>query len=346
MIIDYYTVLGVEQTASQDEIKNAYKKLAIKYHPDKNQGDDDIARRFVEVNEANSTLGDPEKRKKYDAKMSASHDFDFFRNMFGDDQSKSNPSAADFTHSNIKPELPSGADITIPMVLSLSDLYKGKTKIIKLTKNNHCRFCSGTGAKTNKHCSVCNGKGKVRKMVLGENGKEIKVIPCETCYGSCIETDIACTQCEGSGFEREETTIKVRIPKGFNPTKKLKVPGKGEAGKKGGPYGNLYIEITETPDPIFTRDGNDLRREVDVSITDLVLGNKIKIDTWKQTVDMNIPKLTQPGTEFRLPKFGMYVSDDEIGDLYIMLKLIVPEEITEEQELLFQKLRGCEFPSI
>lgn len=344
-MIDYYVILGVLQTATQDEIKVAYKKLAVLYHPDKNPGNSDAEDRFCDVNEANDTLSDPEKRKKYDEKMSMSHDFDFFRTMFSDDD-VTNHSAADFTHKYIKPELPKGDNITIDISITIEELYMGIVKMITLTKKTRCRFCEGSGAKSNKKCTVCGGKGRVKKITKGTFGNNVIAIPCTTCYGSCIETDTECTHCDGNGLIDEEVKFKVRIPRGFDVNKILKVAGKGHSGFKGGPCGDLHIKLTQLPTDSYIRVGNDIYQDVEVTITDLVLGNKIDIPTLKKTITMDIPKLTQPDSKFRLPGYGMYVDDDNIGNLFIRLKLVMPESISEEQEELYKRLRESDFSDI
>ena len=344
-MIDYYAILGVERTATTEEISKAFRNLARTCHPDKFPDQPEKEEQFRELSSAYTILSDPEKREEYDKKMSASHDFDFYRTMFNGEEID-NPSAADFTHDYIKPELPKGDDITLPITLSLQELFDGTTKVITLTKDNHCRICDGSGAKTNKKCTTCKGKGKVKKVVTDENGKSLKMIPCPNCYGSCVEPDVKCEACDGTGKHREETIIKVNIPTGFDPKDVLKVSGKGQAGNRGGPYGDLLLQIRQEPNTEYIRVGSNIFQDIEVTITDLVLGTTIEVETLRNPVSLNIPPLTQPNTKYKIPKYGIFISDEEIGDHFIRLRLTLPEVLSDEQKDLYQKLRDSEFTDI
>jgi molecular chaperone DnaJ len=333
---NFYEILGVEKTTSDEDVKKAYKKLAVKYHPDKNKGDKEAETKFKEVAEAYDTLSDPAKKKKYNSRMSFSFDFNRYGDAFGESD------ATSFKHMK-KQNPPKGDDLKMPLEITLEEISKGCEKTIKLSKWNTCTICDGTGAKTNKGCTLCEGQGFVRRVTKASifGGTAVTVEQCKRCRGSKVEIDTPCLNCQGSGRLKDDAKINIAVPPLVKSGNYIVIKGQGDAGKNGGAYGDLHINIIEKNHELFTRserNSNDLEIEIDASLSELVLGGKAKIPTLFGKVEMVVPPGSQANAKFKIRNKGL----NEKGNLYVTMNLILPTDLTEEQRELFEKLKKIE----
>ena len=336
-MLDYYRTLEITRNASADQIKAAYKKLAVKYHPDKNPGDPIAEKKFVEINEANEHLSDPVKRRTYDSKTNNAYSFNFYANMFSDGVERTK--ASDFTSDSIRKEAPPGESVVQHIHVTLHDVASGCFRDLTYMRNTQCRYCSGTGAKTLETCSVCDGRGHVIKVREGRKVGE----NCPHCNGSGVQTDEPCDECRGRGIIQENYTIRVDVPRGVMDGAEIDMIGKGHAGKNGGSYGKLIVKVNQLHDKVFTRDGFDMKCSAEVTYTDLVLGCKVKVPTLDGSVEIEIPPLTKPESVFRVKDKGLKNrTGDTVGNILVSLKLLVPDAITDDQKSLYGKIRESE----
>jgi len=332
---DYYKILGVKRGADISDIKKAYKTLAMKYHPDKNSGDEDAEKKFKSIGEAYNTLSDTNKRNAYDNKMSSTFDFNRWGPAFNRGR-KSN--ATDF-NSHIRPEPPKGDDLKVTVDLTLEEVYSGCTKTIKINKWKRCPVCDGTGAKTNQSCTKCSGAGVVRILQRSLFTQSITVETCMACYGSGVEIKDPCFYCKGESRIREEGIVKVKIPKLVSNGNFIVIHGSGDAGMRNGPNGNLNITINEIPHAKFIRKGNDLYTEVELNITDLVLGSVVKVPTIDgNSIDVEIPTGHSPYMPYIVKGKGL----TDNNNLVIVPRLIIPTNLNTTQTQLFEELRKIE----
>ncbi|HTS40018.1 MAG TPA: molecular chaperone DnaJ [Xanthobacteraceae bacterium] len=348
----YYETLGVERTASDADLKAAFRKLAMQHHPDRNPGDKDCEHRFKEINEAYDVLKDGDKRAAYDRFGHAA--FEHGGNShhgFGDDFASA--------FSNIFDDLfgmgrqrgrgtgrERGADLRFNMEITLNEAFSGKTAQIRLPTSVTCEVCSGSGAKAGtkpKACAMCGGQGKVRHT----QGFFTLERTCPTCHGRGQVIDSPCASCEGSGRVTRERTLSVNIPAGVEDGTRIRLAGEGEAGVRGGPPGDLYIFLGISAHEIFQRDGADLHCRVPVSMVTASLGGEFEvpaIDGSKSRV--KVPHGTQSGRRFRLPGKGMPVlRSKQTGDMYVQVIVETPQNLSKRQrELLteFEKLSSNE----
>ncbi|MBI5409929.1 MAG: molecular chaperone DnaJ [Nitrospirae bacterium] len=340
---DYYEILGVNREASAEEIKKAYRRLARKHHPDLNPGDKNAEKMFKEINEAYEVLSDAKKRAGYDQFGKAAfeegagpgfegfktHGFDFgfggaediFSNLFGGLRREDAP---------LK-----GADLVTSLEISLEEAYKGVTKPISLTREVVCKTCAGTGAEDSRICSHCKGAGALKQS----RGVFRVSQPCPTCKGSGKLITRACKACRGKGLGSSEETIKVKIPPGADSGSRIKLRGTGGAGIKGGPPGDLYIELTVREHPVFKRDGDDIYADVPVTFVDAVLGGKIKVLTLDGEVTMTLPPGTDSGKKFRLKGKGIpNRKTGTKGDEFAVIKIVVPKTVNAKTREALQEL--------
>ena len=333
---DYYEVLGVAKNATKDEIKKAYRKLAIKYHPDKNPGDKEAEEKFKEAAEAYDVLSDDTKRQRYDQFGHAgvggaagggfsdvndifTHFGDIFGDLFG-----GGASFGGFGGGSRGRAVRKGSNLRVRVKLNLSEIVSGTEKKIKIKKKVTCTACNGSGAATSndvQSCPDCKGSGYVIRMVNGIFGRMQQQSPCPRCGGEGKIITHKCPHCSGEGVVDAEETVTVQIPAGVADGMQLNVPGKGNAPRHGGVNGDLYVLISEEEHPQLERDGNDLIYTLDISFPDAVLGANVEIPTVEGNVKIHIDEGTQSGKILRLRGKGVPdVNGYGRGDLLVNVK--------------------------
>ncbi len=347
---DYYEVLGLSKGASEDEIKKAYRKLAKKYHPDMNPGDKDAEMKFKEVNEAYSILSDSEKKSRYDqfghAGVDPSYDAgqggfsgfggfggmdfdmgDIFSSFFGGGQSRRNGPVP-------------GEDLLVRTTISFEEAAFGCQKTISFTRTESCSSCAGTGAEPGTHpetCSKCGGTGQIRVQQRTMLGMMQTSRPCDVCGGTGKIIKTPCKTCRGQGFEKKNKKFDAAIPAGINDGERIVMRGQGNTGRRGGPNGDLVVEIHVRPHPVFERSGYDLYCEVPISYTEAVLGGKIMIPTLEGKEEFKLPEGTQTGTRFSLKNRGVQMIRSKArGDLYFTVQVEVPRNLSAAQKELLK----------
>ncbi len=351
---DYYEVLGVEKTASEDEIKSAYRKLAKKYHPDLNPGNAEAEAKFKEVNEAYGVLSDADKRAKYDQYGTAdpqagfggggfsggfggfgsggfSGGFeDIFENIFGG-----------FTgsrRSNNAPE--QGRDLRVDMELTFEEAAFGTKKEINLTREESCDECGGSGAAkgtTAEVCQACHGSGQVRTTQNTVFGSFSSTQQCTACHGTGRIIRTPCKKCGGKGRIRRARRISINVPAGIDNGQAITLRGEGEQGKRGGAAGDLYVYFSVKPHKLFKRRGNDIYLEVAVSFANAALGAEITVPTLEDSIKYKIPEGTQPGTVFRIRGKGIKrLGGNDRGDMYITVGVEIPRRLSSKQKELLR----------
>ena len=349
---DYYEVLGVAREAGVEEIKRAYRKLAVKYHPDKNPGDHQAEEKFKEAAEAYSVLSDSEKRARYDRfghqgiNLGGGFDptqFTDFADILGDLFGFGDIFGAGGRRRSSRPSR--GADLRYDLELSFEEAVFGKESSIRIPRAVTCNTCGGSGARPGTSpvtCSGCGGRGQIRFS----QGFFAVSRTCPQCGGAGKVIRDPCTTCNGAGKVREEKTLSVRIPPGVDEGTRLRVAGEGEAGTLGGPPGDLYVFITVADHPKFTRRDYDIHSQQPISITQASLGADLEVETVHGREKLRIPPGTQPNQVFRLRGKGIsFLDGNGRGDHYVHADVRIPANLTEEQkELLrrFADLRGEE----
>jgi molecular chaperone DnaJ len=350
---DYYEILGIERMASTEEIKKSYRKLAVKYHPDKNPGDKTAEEKFKELSEAYEILSDPQKRGLYDQHGHAAFDrrsggfprggggfhdpFDIFREVFGGGGGGSIFEDL-FGGGRADPTQPQrGEDLRYDMEISFEDAANGCEREITVTKPERCEVCDGSGAEAGsrvKTCLTCNGRGQV----ISARGIFSIAQTCPTCQGAGRVIEKPCKACHGSGRRDRPSKIKLRIPAGVDTGSRLRSVGNGQAGLRGGPSGDLYVVLHVKPHEIFQRDGDDLLCEVPVGFVQAALGTDIEVPTLTGKAEIKIPAGTQPGTMFRLKGKGVKnVQGYGHGDLHVRVMVEVPTHLTSAQKAKLQE---------
>ena len=348
---DCYEILGIQKNASQEEIKKAYRKMAMKYHPDRNPDDQQANENFKEANDAYEILSNPEKRKLYDqfgyAGVSANgaagpggFGGGGFEDIFGDIFDMFGGGGGGFS-SRRRRGPQKGANLQYEMTITFEEAAFGKEKTIQVNKQETCDHCGGDGAEPGtetKVCSNCNGTGEIRFAQRTPLGQIVNVRPCEQCHGEGRTIESHCTVCQGSGKVRKKKKIKVNIPAGVDNGSIISVAGEGAPGEKGGPPGDLYVVINVKPHQLFERDGNDIVCEVPITFVQATLGDTIEVPTLDGRVKHKIPEGTQSGTVFRLKGRGVpNVRGFGKGDQYVKIIVEIPKNLTEEQKDLLRK---------
>ena len=350
---DYYEVLGVSKTATDEELKKAYRKLAKQYHPDLNPGNAEAEQKFKEIHEAYEVLSDKDKRAKYDQFGHAGVDPNFGAGGFGGGGfggfDMGDVDLGDIFGSffgggfggfggqrQANPNAPKrGASLRASMTITFEEAMRGVEKEINLNRTENCSTCRGTGCAsgtTAEICPDCHGTGQVR-IQRGAGGFAFTTTaPCSKCRGTGKIIHQPCPDCHGDGQVRRQRKIKVKIPAGIDDGQSISMRGQGNEGLNGGPAGDLLINISVIPDPRFQRDGYDLYLEQKVSFTQAALGAELHIDTIDGKVKYNMPAGTQPGTTFRLRGKGIpNVNGRGRGDQYVTVRVQVPTNLTGEQ---------------
>jgi molecular chaperone DnaJ len=352
---DYYDVLGVNKSASPEDIKSAYRKLAVKYHPDKNPGDKAAEDKFKEASEAYGILSDKSKKENYDNFGHAAFensgsqggfggfggfggsDFsDIFEDFFGD-------FGGGGRRSNRRSSSNRGSDLRYDLSITLEEAFSGKKQNIEFSSSDKCTTCKGSGSKPGysaDRCTYCGGNGKVRS----NQGFFTVQQTCPQCSGSGEEITNPCNDCSGNGNKQTSKKISVTIPKGVDDGTRIRLAGKGEAGSRGGANGDLYLFINIKSHELFKRSDENLFFECPISIADAALGTTIEIPTIDGgKAKIKIPDGTQSGKQFRLRGKGMpYMRGSGTGDLYVQINTEVPISLNKEQKELLEKFREIE----
>ena len=355
---DFYAVLGVQRGSSDDEIKKAYRKLAMTYHPDRNNGSKDAEERFKEITEAYDVLRDPQKRAAYDRYGEAGlrggggggfHHVDlsealgiFMRDFGGFGGLEEMFGAARASSNGPR----SGEDIKVTVPLTLSEVASGVEKKITIRLLDPCDRCDGSGAEPGSKsqvCSTCSGIGEVRRAQRSFFGQFVTVAPCPTCHGEGRIVQSPCKKCRGDGRLRGEHEIAVKIPAGVATGQYMTLRGVGNAGPRGGPRGDIHVLFEVAEDPRFERDGEDLYTEMLVTYPQLVLGADVSVPVVSGHVSLTIPPGTQSGQVFHLRGRGLpRVNANGTGDLHVRVQLWTPQSLTDEQEHLIKQLAALE----
>ncbi|MFW0837968.1 MAG: molecular chaperone DnaJ [Candidatus Komeilibacteria bacterium] len=368
MAKDYYKILGVDKTASKEEIKKAFRKLAHEHHPDKGNGND---AKFKEINEAYQVLSNDDKRRQYD-QFGSGGPFGFDGGRAGAGQAggmnwqdfarqqQAGGGGFDFgdlgdifgswgdifgfgagSRGHAGPQ--HGHDIEARLRVSFAEAYHGVEKVLPLKRRVKCEHCHGNGAEPGSKistCSTCQGKGRVQRVQQSIFGQIASTVICPDCQGAGERAEKPCSKCQGIGVQDKQETIKVKVPAGIDNGQTIKLTGQGEAGSKGAPSGDLYMTIVVEPDKVWRRDGDDLYTIKNISLTQATLGDKVVIVTMDGKVNLKIPAGTVAGKRFMIKGKGMpKLHGRGQGNLYVEIKINIPDKLSREQKKLLEKLR-------
>ena len=344
---DYYEILGVGRDASQDDLRRAFRKLAMQYHPDRNPDDPQAAERFKECSEAYEVLSDPEKRRGYDMfghagvtagaqGYSGFEGFgfgDIFDTFFG----------AGFGNRGTR-RATRGDDLRYDLTISFQEAFTGVQKEIDVARLIICEVCSGSGAQPGtgfETCNACGGSGQVRRQAQSIFGSVVNITTCPTCAGSGRILRTPCGECRGQGRVERSKRLSVRIPAGVDTGSQIRLQGEGEAGYRGGAPGDLYIVVRVRDHPALKRQDQDVVFELQINMIQAALGDRIEVPTLDGPVEVTIPPGTQWGQTFRLGGRGMpHVRTARRGDEYVVVQVVVPKDLTADQKARLREVGG------
>lgn len=347
---DYYEILDLERTASPEEIKKAYRKVAIKYHPDKNPDNPEAEEKFKEAAEAYEVLGNAEKRQQYDRfghegvrdqagrgpSMNMEDIFEQFSDIFG-----GTPFGSFFRGAQAS----KGTNLRIKLKLTLLEVAQGTEKKIKVNRHLLCKACGGNGSlhgTSLAQCSNCQGTGKTYRVAHSLLGQVMTVVPCSTCQGAGNIIQTPCSTCNGEGRVYQEEVLSLKIPAGVSQGMQLSMAGKGNAPPHGGTPGDLIILIEEKEDDLFTREGNNLHYHLYISFIDAALGNDQEVPTLSGKAKIKLPPGTQNGKVLRLRGKGIKdIKDYTIGDQLVHIQIWVPQKLTKEEKTKLEALKNA-----
>jgi len=343
---DYYEILGINKGASEKELKKAYRRMAMKYHPDRNPGDEQAEAQFKEINEAFEVLSDAQKRQAYDqfghagvdpnSGMGGAGGFGNFGDMFGDifGDIFSGAQGGGYRQSSRR-----GADLRYNIELDLKEVVQGVTKTITVPSSDPCDVCNGSGAKKGTKpivCQTCQGQGQVRI----QQGFFAVQQTCPACHGVGEIIKERCSSCHGEGRKRTSKSLSVKIPAGIDTGDRIRLTGEGEMSLSGGPSGDLYVQVNVRDHPIFQRDGKHLYCDIPVSFVDAALGSELEVPTLDGRVKLKIPSETQTGKMFRLRGKGVTSTrGGGAGDLICKVSIETPVKLSEHQKTLLKEFQ-------
>ncbi len=349
---DYYEVLGVDKDASADDVKRAYRKLAMKYHPDRNPDDKDAEARFKEAAEAYEVLSDPQKRQRYDqygheglrgstghnfSGMDVNDIFSMFGDIFGDMLGGGGRGRGGRRAGR-------GYDLETETEISLRDVLTGVEREIEFVRQDLCETCQGNGAKPGTKpvaCVTCGGQGKVAQTGLG--GMFRMVTTCPACGGQGQVYRDKCPACQGAGRQPKRRVLKVQIPAGIHDGQAIRVRGEGEPGAGGGPRGDLHVVVRVADHDLFTREQDHLVMQMPISFTQAALGAKVTVPTLDGQTEVTIPPGTQHGHILRLSGLGLpSLRSERRGDMAVIVKIEIPRKLTKEQDRLLREYAKTE----
>lgn len=347
---DYYDLLGIAKNATDEEIKNAFRSLARKYHPDVNK-EPDAEEKFKEINEAYGILSDPEKRAAYDRygfqgvntqgmpNYSEVSLDELFANLFG----FGGMGFGGFGGSSRQRNGPMrGADLGSTIRLTFEEAVFGTEKEIEITHDEKCSVCGGNGAQPGtqpRNCETCKGMGEVRQMRQSILGSMVQVVTCPQCNGRGKLIDKPCNNCHGRGLERKTSKRKVKIPAGLDKGNQVRMTGEGQPGANGGPNGDYYLKLDVAPHAFFRRNGQDILLDLDINICQASLGDEITVPTVDGDSRLRIPPGTQPGRSFKIREKGVPVLNrSERGDQIVTVNVQIPTSLSKQQEEQLQEL--------
>ncbi len=345
---DYYEALGVEKNADDVELKKAYRSLAKKYHPDMHPDDKEAEAKFKEISEAYAVLSDPQKRQQYDQFGHAGMNgmgfegfgnFNFgFEDIFGSFFGGS-PFGRSTGRQNRGPKR--GADLKYTLNIDFNEAVFGTTKEIRISRMQTCSTCKGTGAKEGSSpqtCRHCNGTGQIRQVQSTPFGQMVNMRTCDLCKGEGTIITKPCEECSGNGRIQKTTTLSINIPAGIDNGQTISLRGEGESGTKGGPPGDLYVNVYVKQHPIFSREGYNVICEIPITITQAALGAELEIPTLDGKMKHDIPEGTQTGTVFRLRNKGIkHLRSNSKGDLYVKVNVEVPTKLSGKQKEILRQ---------
>ncbi len=363
---DFYEILGVAKGASQDDIKKAYRKVAMQFHPDRNPGDKPAEEKFKEAAEAYEILSDPDKRAQYDrfghqafaqgrggggnhGGMNMDDIFSQFGDIFGGDSpfgSFFGGSGGRRSSGGSRARGVRGSNLRIKLKMNYAEIAKGANKTIKVKKHVSCTVCAGSGAKDKnavQTCGTCNGSGQVRRVQNTFLGQMQTVTTCPTCTGEGTTITNKCTNCKGEGRVYGEETVTIDIPAGVQDGMQLSVSGRGNAGERGGPNGDLIVLIEEEAHPQLHRDGLNVAFDLHITFPDAVFGTQLEVPTIDGRAKIKIPPGTQSGKIFRLKGKGFpSVNSYEKGDQLIHINVWTPQNVSSEEKGILEKLQNSQ----
>ena len=365
---DYYEILGVGKSASKDEIKKAYRKLALQFHPDRNPDDKSAEEKFKEAAEAYEVLSSDDKRAKYDrfghdglrggqdyhgfsnAEDIFSHFSDIFGGAFGGGGGGGSifddffGGTGGTRRSQSRGTGTPGSDMRITLKLTLEEIARGTTKKVKIKKHKTCSDCSGSGAEKGTSfntCSVCNGAGEVRQVSRSLFGQFVNISTCSNCNGTGKMISQPCKKCHGDGRVQDETTVKITVPAGVSDNSYMTLRGEGNAGKNGGHAGDIIVVFKELPHEYFLRDGDNIIYELVLSYPEAVLGEEVEVPTLNGRAKLKIEPGTQPGKYLKMREKGIqHLNSHGAGDQLVKINIHVPRKVTSREKELLKELQG------
>lgn len=358
---DYYEVLGVEKNATKDDIKKAYRKMAMQFHPDRNPGNKDAEEKFKEAAEAYEVLSNDEKKAKYDrfghqglrggqdyqgfsnVNDIFSHFSDIFGGSFGGSIFEDIFGGGQQQRARQKTGGIPGSDLKVTLKLTLEEIASGTTKKIKIKKYIKCETCGGSGAKTHnafKTCTVCNGTGEIRQVSRSVFGQFVNISPCNNCGGMGKIISDPCSKCGGDGRNQDESTIKINVPAGVHDNSYMTLRGEGNAGKNGGPSGDIIVIFKELEHEFFVRDADNIIYELNLSYPEAVLGTEVEVPTLNGRAKLKIESGTQPGKFLKMREKGIqHLNSHGAGDQLVKINIHIPKNVNSKEKELLKELQ-------